>query len=133
MQADPTLIPAMLEETLRYDSPVQMLFREAAEDVELPSGKIPAGANVALLLGAANRDPNVFEDPDRFDVTRNPRGHLAFGFGVHFCLGASLARLEARVAMEALVPELPALDAVPTPDFVDSYMLRGLRSLELRV
>ena len=133
VQADPTLIPAMLEETLRYDSPVQMLFREAAEDVELPSGKIPAGANVALLLGAANRDPNVFEDPDRFDVTRNPRGHLAFGFGGHFCLGASLARLEARVAMEALVPELPALDAVPTPDFVDSYMLRGLRSLELRV
>ncbi len=131
VKGDLSLVPSMIEETLRYDSPVQMLFRQTTQEIELPCGKLPADADVAILLGAANRDPEVFEDPDRFDVTRNPRGHLAFGFGVHFCLGASLARLEAKVAMEALVPELPDVEATPTPDFIDSYMLRGLRSLEL--
>lgn len=132
VKQDPSLIPSMLEETLRYESPVQMLFRSLTEDIELPSGKLPAGADVTLLLGSANRDPSVFDEPDRFDVARNPRGHLAFGFGVHFCLGASLARLEAKVAMEALIPQLPEAEAPASPEFIDSYMLRGLERLELR-
>lgn len=132
VQADPSLVPSMLEETLRWDAPVQMLFRCTTEDVEVPSGRIPAGHDVALLLASANRDPDAFEGPDRYDVTRDPRGHLGFGFGVHFCLGASLARLEGRVAMEALVPVLGAVtDALPKPEYVDSFVVRGPRSLML--
>jgi cytochrome P450 len=132
VQADPSLIPGMLEETLRWDAPVQTLFRQTMEDVELPGGKIPAGAQVALLIGSANRDPEVFEDPDVYKVSRSTRAHLGFGFGVHFCLGASLARMEARVAMEALVPELPSLSAAPSPlEYVDSFIVRGPRRIEL--
>lgn len=132
VQEDASLIPGMLEETLRWDAPVQRLFRQATEDVELPGGKIPSGAQVALLLGSANRDESIFENPDAYDVTRNAKAHLGFGFGVHFCLGASLARMEARVAMEALVPELPRVASEQaTPEYVDSFIVRGPRSIEL--
>jgi cytochrome P450 len=132
VQADMTLVPSMLEETLRWDAPVQLLFRETKQDAELPNGKIPGGSQVALLLGSANRDPEVYADPDHFDVTRDPRAHLGFGLGVHFCLGASLARMEAKVAMEALVPELPRTEiSRKAPEMVDSFLVRGPRSLEL--
>ncbi len=131
VQADPALVPSLVEETLRWDGPIQLLFRETTAEAELPSGRLPAGASVALLLGSANRDPAVFEDPERFDVRRDPQGHLAFGFGVHFCLGASLARLEAKVALEALVPELPVARECPKAELVDSYLVRGPRSLAL--
>ncbi len=130
--ADPSLIPALVEETLRWDSPVQLIFRETTGDVELPSGKIPVGTSVALLLGAANRDERVFEAAERFDIDRNPAGHVGFGFGVHFCLGASLARLEALVALETLIPELPGRRAseAQTP-LVDSFLVRGPSRLQL--
>jgi cytochrome P450 len=131
VQADAGLVPSMLEETLRWDGPLQLLFRETTAEAELPSGRLPAGAQVALLLGSANRDPEVFADPDRFDVHRAPRSHLAFGYGVHFCLGASLARLEGKVAMEALVPELPITGAAPQPELVDSFLVRGPRRLSI--
>ncbi len=88
---------------------------------------------MAVFLGSANRDERRFEDPDRFDVTRRPQGFPGFGFGKHFCLGASLARLEARIALEAIVPELPRLaradDAVTR---IDSFLVRGPRALKLR-
>jgi cytochrome P450 len=89
---------------------------------------------VATLLGSANRDERRFPDPDRFDVRRNPQGHLGFGFGKHFCLGASLARLEARLALEALAPELPRLERQGggPRELVDSFLVRGPRRLELR-
>jgi cytochrome P450 len=133
VQADLSLVPRMLEETVRFDTPVQLLFRQTTEEAKLPNGTIPAGAQVALLLGSASRDPAVYENPDRFDVTRSPRPHLGFGYGVHFCLGASLARLEGKVAMEALVPELPAnRDTQPQPELIDSFVVRGPRSLELQ-
>lgn len=132
VQSDLSLVPSMLEETLRWDAPVQLLFRETTQDAELPNGRIPAGSPVALLLGSANRDPDAYDDPDRYDVTRNPRAHLGFGLGVHFCLGASLARLEAKVAMEALVPALPHAGATRTPpEMVDSFLVRGPRSVQL--
>ncbi len=133
VQADPTLVPRMLEETVRWDTPVQLLFRQTTEDVELPSGKIPNGAQVALLLGSAGRDPAVYEEADRFDVTRSPRPHLGFGHGVHFCLGASLARLEGKVAMEALVPQLPVTHGPRLqPELIDSFVVRGPRRLVLQ-
>lgn len=130
--ADPGLVPSMIEETLRFDSPVQIVFRTATQDVEIAGTRIPKGAYVAPMLGSANRDERRFPEPDRFDVTRDPQGHVAFGFGKHFCLGASLARLEARVALEALVPELPRLTREQPRELVDSFLVRGPRRLALR-
>lgn len=102
--ADPARIPDWVEETLRYDTSSQFLVRTAAEDIPLHGGVIPAGERVLLMLGSANRDPRAFPDPDHFDLDRDHETHLAsFGVGRHFCLGASLARLEARVALEELV------------------------------
>jgi cytochrome P450 len=111
---------------------VQIVFRTATQDVELAGTRIPKGAYVAPLLGSANRDERRFPDPDRFDVTRDPQGHVGFGFGKHFCLGASLARMEARVALEALAPELPRLERERPRPLVDSFLVRGPRRLELR-
>jgi cytochrome P450 len=130
--ADPSLVPAALEETLRWDAPVQLVFRTATQDVEIAGVRIPRGAYVAPLLGSANRDERRFPEPDRFDVARDPQGHLGFGFGKHFCLGASLARMEARVALAALVPELPRLVRERPRPLVDSFLVRGPRRLELR-
>ena len=130
--ADASLVPGAIEETLRYDTPVQIVFRVTTRDVELAGTRIPKGAMVAPLLGSANRDERHFPDPDRFDVGRDAQGHLAFGFGKHFCLGASLARLEARVALEALVPELPLLERQRPRELVDSFLVRGPRRLDLR-
>ncbi len=130
--ADPSLIPDMLEEVLRFDPPVQLLYRSATQDTELAGTKIPAGSIVVPIMASANRDEAQFEDPDRFDIRRNSKGHLSFGFGVHFCLGASLARLEAKVALEALVPLLPGLRRASShDDWVDSSLVRGRASMEL--
>ena len=129
---EPGLLPSAIEEGVRYDSPVQLVFRTATRDVEIAGTTIPEGAFVVPLLGSANRDPSQFTDPDRFDVTRDPQGHLGFGFGRHFCLGASLARLEARVALEAIVPELARYELAEAPEMVDSFLVRGPQRLELR-
>ena len=94
--------------------------------------RIPEGAMVAPLLGSANRDERQFEDPDRFDVERRPQGHVGFGFGKHFCLGSSLARLEARCALEALLPHLATCAREDAPrEWVDSFLVRGPTSLRL--
>jgi cytochrome P450 len=129
---DPALVPGAVEEALRFESPIQVVFRTTTQEVELAGVRIPKGAYVAPLLGSANRDERHFPDPDRFDVTRNPQGHVGFGFGKHFCLGASLARLEARIALEALAPELVRLERRGPREVVDSFLVRGPRRLELR-
>jgi cytochrome P450 len=134
VRSDRGLVPSLIEETLRWDAPVQFVFRRATRDVELSGGWIPAGSHVVALLASANRDERQWGPTAAdFDVARNPQGHLGFGFGIHFCLGASLARLEARVALEALVEELPRLErSEPRLEFVDSYLVRGPRRLPLR-
>ena len=115
-----------------FDGPIQMVFRKTTEEVEIAGTRIPAGSRVAPVIASANRDERRFPDPDRFDVERRPQGHLGFGFGKHFCLGSALARLEARVALEALVPELLALRrASPERRFVDSFLVRGPERLDL--
>jgi cytochrome P450 len=112
LKADPTLIASAVEECLRYDGPIPMTFRVTHADVTFGEHLIPRDAVVAALLGAANHDPARFPDPERFDVTRNDDGHLAFGGATHFCLGAHLARTEARAAIGALVARFDDLRLV---------------------
>ena len=126
VQGDPSLVPALIEETLRYDSPLQMLFRRVMEDTELAGVRLSKGSNVCALIGSANHDERQFPDPEQFDLRRNAKRHLGFGKGVHFCLGAPLARLEARTALQELIPLLDERRSVePDPPMVDSYFVRG--------
>lgn len=131
LRAAPDLLPALIEETLRYRSPVQAMFRRATADTPLGDRTIPAGARVVAWIGAANRDPAQFPAPDRFDPARQPNRHLAFGQGVHFCLGAPLARLEARIALAALVARLPDLRRDPAAPLerLASFIVYGVRRL----
>lgn len=129
---EPTLIPGAVEEILRYDSSVIHWRRKTTTPVSLSGVDIPAQADLLVCIGAANRDPEVFDQPDRFDITRpNARDHLSFGGGAHLCLGAPLARLEARVVLEELTAALPDLRLVPgqTYDFPPIIGFRGPRSL----
>jgi cytochrome P450 len=133
LRDDPELIPNAIEESLRYDAPVQMLFRQATRDVELAGTLIPADSMVIPLFSSANRDESKYPDPDRFDIKRDTQGHVAFGHGIHFCLGAPLARLEGRIALEALLPLLPHLELVDEePPLVDPFFFRGYKSLRLK-
>jgi cytochrome P450 len=132
VRADRALVPQLVEEVLRYDSPVQVIFRRTTQAVELPGATIPARAAVFLLLGSANRDGQQFPDPDRFDVQRNPRDHLAFGYGIHYCLGAELARLEAKVALEVLLFDCPPCSrTVEHIPHIASILVRGPQFLPL--
>lgn len=130
---DPALLPGAIEETLRWESPVQYVFRRATRDVEVHGVEIPVDSWVTLLLAAANRDPERFgPDADAFDPTRAGQGHLAFGFGPHFCLGAALARSETRFALEAVLPRVAAARGVDGgEELIDSMQFRGRRSLRL--
>lgn len=131
--AEPQRVPAVLEETLRWDGPVQFVMRTTRGESELSGGRVPANAHVVVLLGSANRDERHWgATAARFDIERPQQGHLAFGFGNHFCLGAALSRLEAKVAMEALLPELRRSDwRGGRIEHVDSFLVRGPRELVL--
>ena len=125
----PALIGTAVEELLRFDSPVQLTGRIASEPLEIGGQLIEAGQWVLPLLGAANRDPQQFAQPERLDLTRNPNPHLGFGRGIHFCLGAPLARLEGQVAIAALVQRFGTLELAAPPVRRDQITLPGLRSL----
>ena len=125
LRGDPSLIPSAVEESLRHDAPNQGLFRHTTRDVELHGVTIPASTKVLLLFGAAGRDPEHVPDPDRFDIARSPNRHLAFGAGVHHCLGANIGRLEANIALETAVSRVAELRLVDTePPYVPVFFIR---------
>src|SRR5712691_10702845 len=129
LRESPGLIGTAVEELLRFDSPVQLTGRIASEPLEIGGLHIEAGQWVLPLLGAANHDPQQFAQPERLDLTRNPNPHLGFGRGIHFCLGAPLARLEGQVAIAALVQRFRTLELAGSPLRRDQITLRGLKSL----
>jgi cytochrome P450 len=128
--ANPTLVPSAVEEALRYDSPAQSNLRRATTDTAIAGHDIAANSIVVTLIGSANRDPRKFADPDRFDITRNSREHLSFGNGIHLCLGASLARLEARLAYETLISRVRNIRHAG-PVVRQNGSLRGVRQLPI--
>ena len=123
-----------VEELLRYDSPVQMTARVAHETFEFHGHTIRRGQEVAFLLGAANRDPARFPIPDRLDLSRGDSRHLSFGGGIHYCLGAPLARMEGEIAFGTLARRMPTLRlAADEVTYRDNFLLRGLRALPVSV
>jgi len=135
LRADPQAMPGAVDEMLRYESSVNMVVRHVVEPYAIGDSVVPSGDAILFMTGAANRDPAVFADPDRFDIARSPNPHLAFGAGIHYCVGAPLARLEAEVAFEQLLRHRPAL-ALARPDEAPAWRklinLRGLETLPLR-
>jgi cytochrome P450 len=131
VREDQSRIPNMVEEVLRWDAPVQFLFRMPTTDVEVAGVTIPTGQPVIPIYASANRDSSKYPDGERFDVTRSTQGHVAFGLGPHFCLGAPLARLEAKVAFEELFVALGEIRLGPGAQRIDSLFLRGMKSLPI--
>ncbi|MFF3013315.1 cytochrome P450 [Streptomyces sp. NPDC057939] len=136
LRADPGLLDGAIEEMLRYDGPVETCTeRLALEDVEMGGVVIPAGSAVLIAMADADRDPARFREPDRFDIRRDARGHIAFGHGLHHCLGAPLARMEGRIALRSLLARFPGLTrdtAATEPDWLPGMLLRGVRELPVR-
>ena len=133
VRADPDLVAPTVEEALRHTSPIQGLYRSAIEPYRVGQALIPPGGRVLLLYGAANRDPRLYPDPDDFRVERNPADHLAFGTGIHFCLGAHLARLEATVVLRELMERVERIEPAGQPRWRDNPALRGVESLPVRL
>ncbi|WP_431679113.1 cytochrome P450 [Kitasatospora sp. KL5] len=127
------LLPTAVEELMRYDTPLQMFERWVLEDIEVGGTVIPRGSEVALLFGSANRDPERFADPDRLDIGRTDNPHITFGAGIHFCLGAPLARLELNESYGALLRRAPGLRLVREPAWQPGYVIRGLEELLVEV
>jgi hypothetical protein len=134
VKADMELVPKLVEEVLRYEPPIHGIFRKAAVDVELSGVKIPAGALVLTLAGAAMRDPRLYPDPHRFSLDRDKPVNIVFGHGIHFCLGAQLARLEARLGLEALFRRIRGFTRLSEQlEWGSSLVMRGPTSLPLRL
>ena len=135
VQADRSLIPNAIEESLRFDAPVHGLFRTNNCPVTIHGVDIPADSKVMMMFGSANRDPATWENPDVFDVTRdltNLKRHAAFGVGIHYCLGAPLSRMEGAIALEAILDHLPAIRPNGTPTLVKAQVLKGFETLPVR-
>ena len=133
LRENPALVPSAVEELLRYDTPAPMFERWVLADVEVAGVRVPRGAEVALQFASANRDPEVFADPDTLDLSRDPNPHIGFGAGIHFCLGEPLARIELAESMGALLRAAPGLRLAEEPEWKPGFVLRGLRSLPVEV
>jgi cytochrome P450 len=122
-----------LEEMLRYDAPLQLFERTATEDIEVAEVSVRQGQKIAALLGSANRDSTVFADADSLDVGRDPNPHVGFGMGIHFCLGAPLARVELEIAFQSLLERWPDVELVGAPRRRRTFVLRGYQHIELQL
>jgi cytochrome P450 len=134
LRDDPSLMPSAVEELLRYTGPVHGTGRVAKEDLEVAGHPVQEGQIIFGLVAAANRDPDKFPDPDKLDVTRNPTDHLALGDGIHFCLGAPLARAETQIALGGLLARYPKLElaSAAEPEWRGTFIIRGVKHLPLR-
>lgn len=132
LRADQTLLPTAVEELMRWDTPLQMFERWVLDDLQIGGVPVPRGAELGLLFGSANRDPDAFDRPAFLDVGRTPNPHLSFGAGVHFCLGAALARLELQTSFGTVLRRLPRLELVEEPTWKPGYVIRGLQRLRVR-
>ena len=136
LRKTPELMPRAVEEILRYDGPVQSTIRYTKSDMNIGGTILPANLGCFIILAAANRDPAQFENPDRFDITREPRDHVALGEGIHFCIGAPLARIEGAIAISAMLEKFPNIrikDPSAEVAYKGSYFLRGLNSLSMAI
>jgi len=133
LRAEPRLLPTAIEELLRFDTPLSLFERWVLEPIEIEGVPLSRGQEVALLFGSANRDSAAFERPDDLDLARDPNPYLSFGAGIHYCLGAPLAKLELGIAFGTLLRRLPRLEPVEPPRWKPTFVLRGLETLQVRV
>lgn len=133
LRADHSLVASAVEELLRHDTPLQLFERWVLDDIEIGGTTIPRGAEVALLFGSANHDPAVFADPGRLDLARADNPHISFGAGVHYCVGAPLARIELAASLTALLERAPTLALVAEPERRPNFVMRGLRGLRVEL
>ncbi|GHE88833.1 cytochrome P450 [Streptomyces fumanus] len=133
LRADHSLIPTAVEELMRYDTPLQLFERWVLEEVEIDGTVLPRGAEVALLFGSANHDPAVFAHPDRLDLARRDNPHISFSAGLHYCIGAPLARVELAASLRALLERAPSLTPAGDPERKPNFVIRGLAGLAVRV
>ncbi|MFF5305850.1 cytochrome P450 [Streptomyces sp. NPDC013161] len=133
LRADHSLIPAAVEELMRYDTPLQLFERWVLDEIEIDGTTIPRGAEIAMLFGSANHDPAVFTDPERLDITRADNPHISFSAGIHYCIGAPLARIELAASMRALLEKAPTLRLAAEPERKPNFVIRGLEGLSVEV
>jgi cytochrome P450 len=132
LRSDPSLVLSAVEEMIRWVSPVKQFMRTAAVDHSIRGVRIPAGDSVLLSFPSANRDEEVFDNPETFDAGRDPNRHLAFGFGGHFCLGAQLARLEGKALFSELLPRLQSVELSGPPSYMETLFVGGPKHLPIR-
>ncbi|MGW1539142.1 cytochrome P450 [Streptomyces sp. NPDC002309] len=133
LRADHSLVPSAVEELMRYDTPLQLFERWVLDDIEIDGTTIPRGAEVAMLFGSANHDDQVFRSPERLDLTRAENPHISFSAGIHYCIGAPLARIELAASMRALLELAPTLTLAAEPERKPNFVIRGLEGLSVEV
>ncbi|MEU5094568.1 cytochrome P450 [Streptomyces sp. NPDC020996] len=133
LRADHSLVPSAVEELMRFDTPLQLFERWVLDDIEIDGTTIPRGAEIAMLFGSANHDPEVFAAPETLDITRRDNPHISFSAGIHYCIGAPLARIELAASMRALLERAPTLTLAAEPERKPNFVIRGLKALQVEV
>ncbi|MEU6319891.1 cytochrome P450 [Streptomyces sp. NPDC047009] len=133
LRADHSLVPSAVEELMRYDTPLQLFERWVLDEIEIDGTTVPRGAEIAMLFGSANHDPAVFTSPEKLDLTREENPHISFSAGIHYCIGAPLARIELAASMTALLEKAPTLRAAAEPERKPNFVIRGLEGLSVEI